>query len=62
MIRANGAARVPLGQVAALAGFRTLFALKLDGSLWAWGYNEHGQLGDGTTEDRWSPVPIALPQ
>lgn len=62
MRRANGAARVPLDQVVALAGFRTLFALKRDGSLWAWGYNEHGQLGDGTTEDRWSPVPIALPQ
>jgi len=26
--------------------------------LYAWGANEHGQLGDGTTEDRLNPVPV----
>ncbi|HKJ00611.1 MAG TPA: RCC1 repeat- and reductase domain-containing protein [bacterium] len=31
-------------------------ALKSDGSLWAWGYNALGQLGDGTTTN--SSVPI----
>lgn len=33
-------------------------ALKSDGTLWAWGYNGDGQLGDGTTIYRRSPVQI----
>ena len=32
--------------------------LKFDGTLWAWGANNFGQLGDGTTTDRWSSVQI----
>ena len=35
------------------------FATKTDGSLWAWGLNDKGQLGDGTTTNRYSPVKIA---
>lgn len=31
-------------------------AIKNDGSLWCWGANTHGQLGDGTLTDRYSPV------
>jgi alpha-tubulin suppressor-like RCC1 family protein len=37
---------------------RTMFALKTDGSLWAWGSNKHGLVGDGTGEDQSAPVQI----
>lgn len=33
-------------------------AIDRGGSLWAWGWNGTGQLGDGTTVDRLSPVEI----
>ena len=32
--------------------------LRADGSLWSMGSNSHGQLGDGTTTDRSTPVKI----
>ena len=43
------------GYSAVAAGFQHNLALKSDGSLWAWGANSSGQLGDGSTTD--SPVP-----
>ena len=42
---------------AAAGGWHTL-ALKTDGSLWAFGANSYGQLGDGTFEYRYTPVKI----
>ncbi|HNQ88335.1 MAG TPA: protein kinase [Verrucomicrobiota bacterium] len=36
----------------------TSFAMKKDGSLWGWGFNRFGQLGDGTFETRIRPVPV----
>ncbi len=36
----------------------TYWVLRRDGTVWAWGGNTHGQLGDGTTNDRWTPAPV----
>lgn len=33
-------------------------AIKLDGALYCWGLNNYGQLGDGTTTTRTTPVPV----
>jgi alpha-tubulin suppressor-like RCC1 family protein len=33
-------------------------AVAADGTVWAWGYNFNGQLGDGTTEPRQTPVQV----
>jgi alpha-tubulin suppressor-like RCC1 family protein len=36
-------------------------ALKKDGSLWAWGFNTTGQLGDGTQNNRSTPGLVLFP-
>ena len=40
------------------AGHQYTVAIRTDGSLWAWGNNVDGQLGDGTNTNRTSPVRI----
>jgi len=39
------------------AGFHSV-AIRANGTLWAWGKNNSGQLGDGTTSNRSSPVSV----
>jgi alpha-tubulin suppressor-like RCC1 family protein len=49
-----------LGDVVAVAaGYGHSLALKSDGTVWAWGFNGHGQLGDGTTETRKTPFQVS---
>jgi len=40
------------------AGVSTSFVIKDDSTLWAWGNNGYGQLGDGTRTARKSPVKV----
>ncbi|MBF0452633.1 MAG: regulator, partial [Candidatus Magnetomorum sp.] len=41
------------------AGYYHSLAIKEDGSVWAWGRNNYGQLGDGTTTNKSSPVQVS---
>ncbi|WP_367379023.1 InlB B-repeat-containing protein [Bifidobacterium sp. A11] len=43
------------------AGANHALAISQDGAAWAWGYNDHGQLGDGTTTSRPSPRQVPSP-
>ena len=49
----SGVAQIALGR-------RHTCALLLDGTLQCWGWNGHGQLGDGTTVNRPHPTPVKL--
>jgi alpha-tubulin suppressor-like RCC1 family protein len=49
-----------LDHVVTLAtGSYHVLALRSDGSMWAWGDDQLGQLGDGTNGFRYTPVPVA---
>eukprot|EP01045_Picozoa_sp_COSAG04_P012569 COSAG04_NODE_849_length_9880_cov_57.811165_11_plen_131_part_00 len=49
---------LPSAAVQIAAGYGSSYAMLVDGSVWAWGSNYLGQLGDGTSTDRLSPVRI----
>ena len=55
--------KLPAGvKVIAIAtGFGHSLAIAANGHVYAWGRNQRGQLGDGTTTDRHSPVRVHLP-
>ena len=50
----NGVCRVA-------AGAEHSLALTRAGQLWSWGWNEHGNLGQGDTTDRDTPTLVPLP-
>jgi alpha-tubulin suppressor-like RCC1 family protein len=39
-------------------GYRHSLAVRTNGSAWSWGYNGRGELGDGTTVNKSSPVSV----
>ena len=39
-------------------GWHFCAALDENGTVWTWGENDSGQLGDGTTESRWYAAPV----
>jgi alpha-tubulin suppressor-like RCC1 family protein len=41
------------------AGYIHTAALKSDGTVWTWGSNQYGQLGDGTKVDELTPVQVS---
>ena len=43
--------------IAISAGWFHILALKSDGTVWDWGNNSNGELGDGTSNNR-SPVQV----
>ena len=52
--------QIPVGVTitAVAAGIDHSLALASDGTVWAWGANGDGQLGDGTTIQRLTPVQV----
>jgi alpha-tubulin suppressor-like RCC1 family protein len=47
------------GIAAVMGGESHNFALKSDGTVWAWGGNSFGQLGDGSNSDSHTPVQVS---
>src|SRR3989337_2660422 len=56
VIAASGTSLAATPHIAS-GGFHTV-SLKSDGTVWAWGYNGYGQLGDGTYTDSSTPVQV----
>jgi alpha-tubulin suppressor-like RCC1 family protein len=49
----------PAGQwIAVSAGQKSSYALRSDGTLWAWGYNNKGQVGNNSTTSQTTPTQI----
>src|SRR5437899_10868853 len=49
------------GVTAIAGGYLYSLALKSDGTVWAWGWNPYGELGNGTYTDSNTPVQVIGP-
>src|SRR3990172_150224 len=47
-----------LTPLAVATGCHHSLALMTNGTVWAWGDNAYGQVGDGTTVDKNTPIPV----
>ncbi len=56
----SGVVSVAAGESVTSEGKGFTVVLKADGTVWAWGANWTGQLGDGTSIDRHSPVQVSI--
>ncbi|MEI6217342.1 MAG: hypothetical protein WCP86_00430, partial [bacterium] len=59
-VRVHGAGDVGYlgGVMAVAAGHMHSLAVKVDGTVWAWGENDKGQLGNGTTTQQKTPAQV----
>jgi alpha-tubulin suppressor-like RCC1 family protein len=50
---------VGTGAIGIAAGYDHAVAMKTDGTVWTWGSNSNGQLGNGTTTGSVTPVQVS---
>ena len=56
-VRGGDSGSTYLGNIVTVSGsYASSYALRFDGSVWAWGYDDYGQLGSGT------PATTLLPK
>ena len=61
-VQTKDASGVPFtGAKQVAAGYYFSVAVKTDGSVWSWGENDYGNLGDGTSTFRLNPVQVTDP-
>ena len=46
-------------KIVSVEGDSSMYAIDTEGKIYTWGYNEYGQLGDGTKENRYIPICIS---
>ena len=56
-VSVSGLSGVTITQLSGAAG--SSLALQSDGTVWGWGYNTSGEVGDGSTTQRTSPVHLS---